>query len=154
VVPLHTGNVFLYPELSDQLASFDNFQGCMASDGTPTKGEIFENNVCVTHAGSYFFNFNNSLPPPSPAQAHCTPHILNKTVALLRNNTYYSPAGEFMVNCNGVKMSIEDFQEQGYEIGSMVHPTPPVAELVAMARAKLLPIPRMGQKSDDDDAWR
>ena len=38
-----------YPELSDQLASFDRFQGCMASDGTPTNGETFEGNVCVVH---------------------------------------------------------------------------------------------------------
>eukprot|EP01048_Picozoa_sp_COSAG05_P018859 COSAG05_NODE_2838_length_2582_cov_2.943617_2_plen_92_part_00 len=47
-----SGNLFLYPELSDQLASFDRFQGCMASDGTPTLGEVFEDNVCVVHDGS------------------------------------------------------------------------------------------------------
>ena len=73
-----SGNLFLYPELSDQLSSFDRFQGCMASDGTPTLGEVFENNICVVHEASYFFNFNNSLTPPTPAQAHCTPDILHK----------------------------------------------------------------------------
>lgn len=136
-----SGNLFLYPELSDQLASFDRFQGCMASDGTPTNGEVFEDNVCVVHDGSFFFNFNSSLPPPKPSQAHCTPETLNKTVAFLRGNRYYSPAGDFMVNCNGKHMKLSDFRAQGYEVGSTVQPTPPVAELVAMARARLLPVP-------------
>ena len=91
--------------------------------------------------GSYFFNFNSSLPPPTPAQAHCTPTILNKTVAFLAKNTYYSPAGDFIVNCNGVHMGLADFQKQGYEVGSTVMPTPATSDLVAMARARLLPVP-------------
>jgi hypothetical protein len=137
-----SGNLFLYPELSDQLASFDRFQGCMASDGTPTNGETFEDNTCVVHDGSFFFNFNNSLKPPTPAQAHCTPDILNKTVAFLSNNKYFSPTGDdFTVNCNGNHMHLADFQRQGYEVGSTIQKTPPVAQLIAMAKARLLPVP-------------
>ena len=132
-----SGNLYLYPELSDQLSSFDRFQGCMASDGTPTVGEVFEDNICVVHEGSYFFNFNNSLKPPTPAQAHCTPGILNKTVAFLKSNKYFSPAGDFMVNCNGKHMHLANVRMQGYEVGSTVQKTPPVA------RARLLPVPAL-----------
>jgi hypothetical protein len=32
-------------------------------------------------------------------------------------------------------------RRQGYEIGSTIQKTPPVAQLVAMARARLLPVP-------------
>ena len=45
------------------------------------------------------------------------------------------------VNCNGKHMHLQDFQAQGFEVGSTVSPTPPVSELVAMARARLLPVP-------------
>ena len=39
-------------------------------------------------------------------------------------------------------MHLRDFQAQGFEVGSTVRPTPPVSELVKMARTRLLPVPQ------------
>ena len=132
-----SGNIFFYPELSDQIASFDPFQGCMSSYGTPTFGEVYTGNTCIVHDGSFVYSFNdtNNHPPPNK---QCNSDALNKTIAFLANNTFYSPTGEWSVNCQGTPMTLADFQRQGMEIGSTVRETPPVDALIAMAKDLLL----------------
>ena len=131
------GNLFLFPELSDRIASFDPFQGCMASYGTPPVGEVFAGNDCVVHEAGYFFSFNDSNRHPAPNE-QCNPNRLNETIAFLANNTYFSPTADFTVNCQGHRLTLPMLQAKGYELGSTVSTTPSVQDLMRMARSRLV----------------
>ena len=131
------GNLFLYPEVSDQIASFDPFQGCMSSYGTPPVGEVFAGNTCIVHGKQYFYAFNDSNKHPAP-NMQCNPAKLNETIAHLANNTFYSPGGEFSVNCQGTVLDLPGLQSRGYEKGSAVQPTPPTADVMRMVADRLL----------------
>ena len=99
---------------------------------------MYSGNTCIAHDEGYFYAFNDSNKHPTP---QCDLKSLNTTIPFLANNTFYSPSGEFLLNCQGDKANLQRLQALGYELGSVVHKTPPVSELMAIAKGVLLQPP-------------
>ena len=72
-------------------------------------GEVWANNTCII-GNPNIYKFDS-----------CTPTGNNSgLIPFTANNTFYAPNEDIYIQCGDVKLSLEQFQKKGYDIGSRV----------------------------------
>lgn len=103
-------NAYIYPDFAA------SFKYCATSDG-PSRGElasgwgdVWANNTCII------------LNPNVYKFAGCNPNGDNEgLIPLTYNNSFYTYNKELYIQCGQEKLTLEEFQKLGYDIGSVVH---------------------------------
>lgn len=115
------GNLIIYPGLSERSLGD---QRCLTDASGTFARQFYRGNVCLSADGS-FFNFGG-----------CNASNLASTVYRTSQNTFYSPNATFTPPC-GVEGGFAGWQALGQDSGSVVRPTPPLVDVVALARKML-----------------
>ena len=121
-------NYYIYPDAvhslapvdrrssSNELRAFISKPYCANSDGDSTTvlpsgwGEVWVNNTCII-GNPNIYEFGS-----------CTPTGNNTgLIPFTANNTFYAPNEDIYIKCGSVEWSLEQFQKEGYDIGSHVY---------------------------------
>ena len=103
-------NYYVYPD-----AKLDGHQFCALSNGASTTnlpsgwGEVWENNTCII-GNPNIYEFSS-----------CTPTGSNTgLIPFTANNTFYAPNNDIYIKCSSEKLSLQQFESLGYDMGSQV----------------------------------
>jgi hypothetical protein len=103
------------------------FPACYRSLGQWTWGRALADrsigNTCVLNSTSSPYIFG-SCSPAAPGADGRVPETAN--------TTFLTPGGALSIACGGHMLSLTEAQAVGYELGSMVEPTPGVSAAVAL----------------------
>ena len=114
-------NYYIYPDAihsfeKNNLGVFLVYPFCANSNGASTTnlpsgwGEVWVNNTCII-GNPNIYEFDS-----------CTPTGNNTgLIPFTANNTFYAPNKYIYIKCGSVKWSLEQFQKEGYDIGSHVY---------------------------------
>ena len=113
-------NYYIYPDavhsLENNLGAFLVLPFCANSNGASTTnlpsgwGEVWVNNTCII-GNPNIYDFGS-----------CTPTGNNTgLIPFTANNTFYAPNKDIYIKCGSVEWSLEQFQKEGYDIGSHVY---------------------------------
>lgn len=111
-------NVYVYPDAEhqvDNVGAFFSEPYCANSDGASTEdlpsgwGEVWVNNTCII-GNPNIYEFGSCTTTGSNAGL----------VPFTANNTFYAPGADIYVKCGSATYSLQDYQKQGYDIGSTV----------------------------------
>lgn len=114
------GNVILYP--GTPARSVGN-RACATDDNNVYAEQHFDGNVCAVENAVFYSFFG------------CSADDVNSTTFGSSYNTLFSDASDFTVCGN---LSFAAWQTLGKDEGSVLAPTPPVAELVALGASKVI----------------
>ena len=131
-------NYYIYPDgnttQSGKIGAFFHEPYCANSDGASTGslpsgwGEVWVNNTCII-GNPNIYGFGS-----------CTPTGNNTgLIPFTANNTFYAPNEDIYIKCGNVKWSLEDFQKEGYDIGSVVYDPVSYKTIVEWGRNLLYP---------------
>jgi len=117
-----TNNVIVYPGIPER-----SYWGrkCQTDDNGEFANQYYHGNQCITADGDFF------------TWAKCNVGNLNSTVYQTWNNTFYSQNAAFNVHCGEQTLDFQAWQRLGQERGSIVRPTPTVAQIIAMGKTVL-----------------
>ena len=112
-------NYYIYPDAVhsvEKVGSFLVFPFCANSNGASTTtlpsgwGEVWVNNTCII-GNPNIYDFGS-----------CTPTGSNTgLIPFTANNSFYAPNKDIYIKCGSVEWSLEQFQKEGYDIGSHVY---------------------------------
>ena len=134
-----TSNIYVYP---DAVHSYGNGVGelgkfltkpwCQNSDGATLTdlpsgwGEVWTNNTCIITSSQIY---NND---------RCDPTHLKGLVPFTANNHFYTANGTVSIPCGkNTTFTLEEYQELGYDIGSVVDKLPSDSEIILWGRQLL-----------------
>ena len=86
--------------------------------------DTFTNETCIVMSPGALYNLHCDASAPQ-----------NGYVPVLGNNTIYIDAGDYVLNCGSDAWTLAEAQANGFDVGTVVLPTPDTAALVAMATA-------------------
>ena len=124
-----SNNIFIYP---GGLDAYPNpYYHCANSFSTSRElpqasgwDEVFSDNICIT---------NN----PNIYKFSCTLTDNAGLVPMSTNNTFYAPDAHVYVLCDGVELSLEKYQEMGYDVDSVVKDLPSNQQIIKWAKQML-----------------
>ena len=111
-------NVYIYPDadhISDKLGVYVSFPYCITNlnpsrtgDFQSGWGEVWANNICVVgNPNVYYF-------------VECDPIDPEDLIPFTANNKFYAPNEYIYIRCGDKNLTLEEFQNVGYDIGSTV----------------------------------
>ena len=123
-----SNNLFIYPDAIRN--SFFNPHGhCAASFQTSREvpgasgwDEVWSNNICILGNPNVFQFTGCSLTDNAGL------------VPMSANNVFYTPNAHLYILCERVELSLEKYQEMGYEVGSVVKELPTNDEIMKWAK--------------------
>ena len=117
-------NFYVYPDASHDfqkkdgrkrdVGAFFSKPFCANSDGASTGdlpsgwGEVWSNNQCII-GNPNVYEFGS-----------CDPDNLKGLVPLTADNTFYAPNHTIYIACKGQQLTLQQYQQKGYDIGSKV----------------------------------
>ena len=130
-------NLYIYPDMVTEaaphkLGNFFKKPYCANSDGAATGdlasgwGDVWANNTCIIGSPDVYSFSSCSLD-----------RDISQLVPFTANNTFYAPSQDIYIECAGKSLTLEQYQDMGYDIGSVVKDVIPVTEVATMARALL-----------------
>ena len=128
---ISTNNLYIYPDAPKN--SFDTLNPSCASSFATSRGlplasgwdEVWSDNVCVIGNPS-LFQFNM-----------CSLTDDAGLIPMSANNVFYAPNAYVYILCDGVKLSLKEYQEMGFEVDSVVKDLPTNKEVMDWARKML-----------------
>ncbi len=130
-------NLYIFPDLVTVKADGDvgNYfkkPYCANSDGAGTGpfpsgwGDVWANNTCII-GNPNIYEFNG-----------CSQNgDISRLVPFTANNTFFANSKDIYIACDGKKLTLEQYQSMGYDVGSVVEDMIPVEDIISMAKALL-----------------
>ena len=131
-----TNNIYIYADAEhdrghDQVM-FYSAPWCQNSDGATLTdlpsgwGEVWTNNTCVSYSSRVYKN------------SGCDPQHLKGLVPFTANNHFYTAYGTINILCGkNTTFTLEEYQELGYDIGSVVEKLPSNSEIISWGKQLL-----------------
>ena len=132
-------NIYVYPDQrttilgEENVGKFFTEPYCANSDGADNTGpfpsgwgEIWANNTCIIG--------NPNIYEFSACSAN---KDISALVPLTGNNTFYAKSKDIYIQCGDKKLTLDQYQELGYDLGSTVEDIIPIGDVINMGRSLL-----------------
>jgi len=129
-------NLYIYPDMATvaqpNATNYVSKPYCCNSDGAAAGllpsgwGDVWANNTCII-GNPNIYEFSG-----------CTlDQDMHRLVPFTANNTFYAKSQDIYIECDGKKLTLEEYQDMGYDVGSVVKDVIPVAEIATIAKSIL-----------------